>query len=69
MKIHSFTLWQPTSYLVGTLPDGYIRASPLPQIPIKQSVPATRERVPGYLGLPIGIPTLPSLIGPTIARM
>ncbi len=56
-------------YFVGTLPDGYVRTNPLPQIPTKQSVPTTRERLPGYLGIPIRIPTLRSLIGPAIARM
>ncbi len=56
-------------YFVGTLPDGYVRTNPLPQIPIKQSVPTTRECLPAYLGLPIGIPMLRSLIGPAIARM
>jgi hypothetical protein len=54
---------------VGTLPDGYVRMNPLPQILTKQSVPTTRERLPGYFGLPIGITMLHSLIGPTIARV
>ena len=56
-------------YFVGTLPDGSVRMNPLPQIPTKQSVPTKQERLPGYLGIPIGIPTLRSLIGPAIARM
>jgi hypothetical protein len=47
---------------IRTLPDGYVRTSPLPQILTKQSVPTTRECLPGYLGLPIRIPTLHSLI-------
>ncbi len=47
-------------YFVGTLPDGYVRTNPLPQIPTMQSVPTTRERLPGYLGIPIGIPMLRS---------
>jgi hypothetical protein len=54
---------------VGILPYGYVCTNPLPQIPTKQSVPTTPARLPGYLGLPIGIPTLRSLIGPTIARV
>ena len=56
-------------YFVGTLPDGYVCMNPLPQLPTKQSVPTKREHLPGYLGIPIGIPTLCSLIGPAIARM
>ncbi len=56
-------------YFVGTLLDGYVRTNPLPQIPTKQSVPTTQERLPGYLGIPIGIPTLRSLIGLAIAKM
>jgi hypothetical protein len=54
---------------VGTLPDGYVRTNPLPQVPTRQSVPTTRKHLPGYFGLPIGIPTLGSIIGPAIARV
>ncbi len=55
---------------VGILPDGYVRTDPLPQIPtIKQSVPASRERLPGYFRIPIVIPTLRSLIGPAIGKV
>ncbi len=55
--------------LVGTLPDGYVCTNPLPQVPTRQSVPTTRKHIPGYLGLPIGIPTLHSIIAPAIARV
>ena len=54
---------------VGILPDGYVRTNPLPQIPTKQSVPASRECLPGYFGIPIVIPTLHSLIRPTIGKV
>jgi hypothetical protein len=54
---------------VGTIPDGYVRTNPLPQVPTRQSVPTTRKHIPGYLGLPIGIPTLRSIIAPAIARV
>jgi hypothetical protein len=55
---------------VGTLPDGYVRTNPLPQVPTRgQSVPTTRKHLPGYFRLPIGIPTLGSIIGPAIARV
>ena len=54
---------------VGTLPDGYVRTNSLPQVPTRQSVPTTRKHLPGYFGLPIGIPTLGSIIGPAIARV
>ena len=53
---------------VGTLPDGYVRTYPLPQVPTKQSDPITGKHLPPYYGIPILIPTLRSLIGPTIAR-
>jgi hypothetical protein len=58
-----------TLVAVGTLPDGYVRTNPLPQVPTRQSVPTTRKHLPGYFGLPIGIPTLGSIIGPAIARV
>jgi hypothetical protein len=53
---------------VGILPDGYQRTNPLPKNPTKQSVPTSREVLPGYFGLPIRIPTLCSLIGPAIGK-
>ncbi len=53
---------------VGTLPDGYVRTNPLPQVPTKQSVSTSRIRLPPYFGLPIVIPTLRRNVGPTIAR-
>jgi hypothetical protein len=53
---------------VEILPDGYQRTNPLVQIPTKQSVPSSREVLPGYFGLPVRIPTLPSLIGPAIDK-
>jgi hypothetical protein len=53
---------------VGTLPDGYARTNLLPQVPTKQSVPTSRIRSPPYFGLPIVIPTLCMIMGPTIAR-
>jgi hypothetical protein len=52
---------------VGTLPDGYLKANPLPQIPTKQSVPTSKIRLPPYFGLPIEIPTLHRIVGPAIA--
>ncbi len=55
-------------YYVGILPDRYQWTNPLPQIPTKQSVPTSREVLPGYFGLPIRIPTLRSLIGPAIGK-
>ena len=51
---------------VGTLPDGYVRTNPLPQVPSRQSAPIT---LPTYFRLPIVIPTLRRLLGPTIARV
>ncbi len=54
--------------VVGILPDGYQRTNSLTQIPTKQSVPTSREVLPGYFGLPIRIPTLRSLIGPAIGK-
>jgi hypothetical protein len=53
---------------VGILPDGYVHMNPLPQIPTKQSVPTSRECLPGYFGLPIWIPTLRRLIGPEMGK-
>ncbi len=54
--------------IVGTLPDGYhLKANPLPQVPTKQSVPTSKICLPHYFGLPIGIPTLRRIVGPTIA--
>jgi hypothetical protein len=57
------------STTVGILPDGYVRTHPLPQIPTKQSVPASREHLPDYFGIPIVIPTLHSLIGPAKGKV
>ena len=54
--------------VVGILSDEYQWTNPLPQIPTKQSVPTSREVLPGYFGLPIRIPTLGSLIGPAIGK-
>jgi hypothetical protein len=54
---------------VGILPDGYVRTNPLPQIPTKQSVPTSRERLPGYFGIPMVISTLRNLIGPAIDKV
>ena len=53
---------------VGTLPDGYVRTNPLPQVPTKQSVQTSRIRLPPYLKLPIVIPMLHRIVGPAIAR-
>jgi hypothetical protein len=53
---------------VGILPDGSQQTNLLPQIPSKQSVPISREVLPGYFGLPIRIPMLRSLIGPAIGK-
>jgi hypothetical protein len=53
---------------VGTLPDGYVRTNPLPQVPTKKSVQTSRIRLPPYFGLPILIPTLSRIVGSTIAR-
>jgi hypothetical protein len=44
--------------LVGTLPDGYHKLNPLPQVPTKQSVLTSKVHLPPYFRLPIGIPTL-----------
>jgi hypothetical protein len=53
---------------VGTLPNGYLKSNPLPQVPTKQSIPTSKVRLPPYFGLPIGIPPLCRIIRPTIAR-
>jgi hypothetical protein len=53
---------------VGTLPDGYHKLNPLPQVPTKQSVLTSKVCLPPYFGLPIGIPTLCKIIRPAIAR-
>jgi hypothetical protein len=45
----------------------YVRTYPLPQVPTKQSDPITGKRLPPYYEIPILIPTLRCLIGPTIA--
>ena len=54
---------------VGTLPDGYVRTNPLPQVPTRQSAPITAARLPTYFRLPVVIPTLRRLLGPAIARV
>ena len=54
---------------IGILPDGCVRRDPLPQIPTTQSVPASRERLPGYFGIPIVIPTLCNLIGSATSKV
>ncbi len=54
-----------------TLPDGYLRTNPLPQVPTRQSVPTSKICLPPYFGLPIGIQGIHSLHMssiPTIAR-
>jgi hypothetical protein len=53
---------------VGTLPDGYLKSNPLPQVPTKQSAPKSKICLPPYLGLPIAIPTLRRIVGPAIAK-
>jgi hypothetical protein len=53
---------------VGTLPDGYVRTNPLPQVLTKQSVQTSRICLPPYFGLPIVIHTFRRIVGPTIAR-
>ncbi len=37
---------------VGTLTDGYVRTSPLPQVPTKQSAPPSGKRLPPLLWNP-----------------
>ena len=53
---------------VGTLPDGYVRTNPLPQVPTKQSAPIAETSVPPYFRIPVVIPTLRRLLWPEIAR-
>jgi hypothetical protein len=53
---------------VGTLPDGYLKSNPLPQVPTKQSVPTSKVCLTPYFRAPIGIPTLRKIIRPAIAR-
>jgi hypothetical protein len=53
---------------VGTLPDGYFKSNPLPQVPTRQSVLTGKMHLPTYFELPIGIPTLRRIVGPAIAR-
>jgi hypothetical protein len=64
MVYYYYGLWP-----VGTLPDGYVRTNPLPQVPTRQSAPITAARLPSYFRLPVVIPTLRRLLGPTIARV
>ncbi len=54
---------------VGTLPDGYVRTKPLPQVPTRQSAPITGAYLPTYFRIPTVIPMLRRLLGPTIARV
>jgi hypothetical protein len=54
---------------VGILPDEYVRTNPLPQIPTKQSVPTSKDSLPGYFRIPIVIPTLCSLIRPAMSKV
>jgi hypothetical protein len=58
-----------TKARVGILPDGYIRTNPLPQITTRQSVPPSKDSLLGYYRIPIAIPTLRSLVGPTIDKV
>ena len=37
---------------VGTLPDGYLKLNPLPQVPTRQSVPTGKTHLPTYFKLP-----------------
>jgi hypothetical protein len=77
-KVHPFcqvyagasgcTMFSQPSKVVGTLPDGYHKSNPLPQVPTKQSVLTSKVCLPPYFRLPIGIPTLRKIVGPTIAR-
>jgi hypothetical protein len=53
---------------VRILPDGYQQTNPLPQTPTKQSVPTSREVLPGYFELPMRIPMLRSLMRPAIGK-
>ena len=54
---------------VGTLTDRYVRTSPLPQVPTKQSAPLSGKHLPPYFGIPVLIPTLCRVIRPAIARV
>jgi hypothetical protein len=54
--------------IVGTLPDGYLKLYPLPQVPTKQSAPTSKIYLPPYIGLSIAIPTLRRIVGPAIAK-
>ncbi len=54
---------------VRTLPDGYVRTNPLPQVPTRQRVPTSGTRLPTYLRVPVLIPALCRLIRPAIARV
>jgi len=55
-------------WVVGTLPDGYLRSNPLPQVPTRQRLPIGNS-LPPYLGIsPLGIPNL-HRIGQAIARV
>jgi hypothetical protein len=83
VAVHPWYLHEPTSVhelprackpstlkgCVGTLPDGYIRTYPLPQVPTRQSVPTSEKRLFTYLELPVLIPALRRFIRPTIARV
>ncbi len=80
--VHPWYLHKPTSVhelprtskpstlkgCVGTLPDGYLKLNPLPQVPTKQSALTSKTRLRPYFGLPIGFPTLRKIIGPAIAK-
>ena len=55
--------------IVGTLTDGYIHTSTLPQVHTKQSAPPSGRRLPPYFGIPVLIPMLRRVIGPAIARV
>ena len=80
--VHPWYLHEPNSFrelpqaskpstlkgCVGTLPDGYLKSNPLPQVPTKQSAPTSKIRLPPYLGLSIVIPTLRRIVGPAIAK-
>ena len=53
----------------GTLTDGYVRSSTLPQVPTKQSASPSGKCLPPYFGIPVLVPTLHRVIGPAIARV
>jgi hypothetical protein len=83
VAVHPWYLHEPTSVhklprackpstlkgCVGTLPDGYVRTNPPPQVPTKQSVPSSEKRLPAYLGIPLLIPVSSRALGPAIARV